>query len=173
MLDGRLDVGPGTLLDLARLEVRAADCRVAIGSGSDLRCNLVLERAGAAFTAGSRTHIGGGTLFSLAAGATVGDDVLISFDVLVMDHGGHALDFPGRASDCTDWMLGRKDWTRVPIGPVTIRDKAWVGARSILLKGVTVGEGAVVGAGSVVTRDVPDWTVVAGNPARVIRAVPR
>ncbi|HEX7588363.1 MAG TPA: acyltransferase, partial [Anaerolineae bacterium] len=50
-------------------------------------------------------------------------------------------------------------------------DKAWVSLGSIVLKGVTLGEGCIVGAGSVVTADVPPWVVVAGNPARVIRAL--
>lgn len=53
--------------------------------------------------------------------------------------------------------------------PVTIGDGAWIAARSIILPGVNIGEGAVVGAGSVVTKDVPPWTVVAGNPAKVVR----
>jgi acetyltransferase-like isoleucine patch superfamily enzyme len=47
-------------------------------------------------------------------------------------------------------------------------DHAWIGARAIILPGVTVGEGAVVSAGSVVSRDVPPYTIVAGNPAEVI-----
>lgn len=58
------------------------------------------------------------------------------------------------------------------IAPVKISDKVWIGFNSIILKGVTIGEGAVVGAGSVVTKDVPAWTVVAGNPARIIREIP-
>jgi galactoside O-acetyltransferase len=53
--------------------------------------------------------------------------------------------------------------------PVKIEDKVWIGFNSIILKGVTVGEGAIVGAGSVVTKDVPPYTIVAGNPARIIR----
>ena len=53
--------------------------------------------------------------------------------------------------------------------PVTIGAGAWVAAQSIILPGVTIGEGAVVGAGSVVTKDVAPWTVVAGNPARVVK----
>lgn len=52
--------------------------------------------------------------------------------------------------------------------PVVIEDDAWIGAGSIILPGVTVGEGSIVGAGSVVTRDVPAGTTVAGNPARSI-----
>ena len=53
--------------------------------------------------------------------------------------------------------------------PVTIKDDVWIGARVIILPGVTVGNGAVVGAGAVVTKEIDDWTIVAGNPARVIR----
>jgi maltose O-acetyltransferase len=52
---------------------------------------------------------------------------------------------------------------------VIINDKAWIGFNAILLKGVVIGEGAVVAAGSVVTKDVEPWTMVAGNPARVIK----
>jgi len=55
--------------------------------------------------------------------------------------------------------------------PVTVEDEAWVGAGAIVLPGVTVGRGSIVGAGSVVTRDVPDGVVAAGNPCRVLREV--
>ncbi|MEJ6719067.1 MAG: DapH/DapD/GlmU-related protein, partial [Akkermansiaceae bacterium] len=57
--------------------------------------------------------------------------------------------------------------------PVVIGRKCFIGARAIILKGVTVGDHAVIGAGSVVTRDVASNTVVAGNPATVIRGNPR
>ncbi|KXZ51720.1 hypothetical protein GPECTOR_11g168 [Gonium pectorale] len=57
--------------------------------------------------------------------------------------------------------------------PVTIGDDVWVGGSAIILPGVTVGDGAVVGAGAVVTRDVAPFTVVAGNPARLIRRLER
>jgi acetyltransferase-like isoleucine patch superfamily enzyme len=53
-------------------------------------------------------------------------------------------------------------------GPVMVGDRAWIGFRAVVLPGVKIGEGAVVGAGSVVTRDVPSYTIVAGNPARAI-----
>jgi maltose O-acetyltransferase len=55
--------------------------------------------------------------------------------------------------------------------PITIADNVWIGGNAILLPGVTVSENAVVGAGAVVSRDVPPNTVVAGNPARVIRKI--
>lgn len=53
--------------------------------------------------------------------------------------------------------------------PIRVADNVWIGAAAIILPGVSIGEGAVVGAGSVVTRDVPANAIVAGNPARVIR----
>ena len=53
--------------------------------------------------------------------------------------------------------------------PITIGDDVWIGMRAIILSGVTIGSGAVVGAGAVVCEDVPPMTIVAGNPARVVR----
>lgn len=56
---------------------------------------------------------------------------------------------------------------------IKIGDRVWLGGNSIILPGVTVGEGSTVGAGSVVTKDVPPYTVVAGNPARIIKHLQR
>lgn len=53
--------------------------------------------------------------------------------------------------------------------PITIGDGVWIGARAIVLPGVTIGEGAIVAAGAVVTKDVEPWTVVGGNPAKVLK----
>lgn len=68
-------------------------------------------------------------------------------------------------------MEENKKWDVVKEAPIIIKDKAWIGMNVIVLKGVTIGEGAVIGAGSVVTRDVPDWTVVGGNPAKEIKSI--
>ena len=68
-------------------------------------------------------------------------------------------------------FIQNKDWSVVNSNPIKICDDVWIGMNVIILKGVTVGEGAIVGAGSVVTKDVPAWTVVAGNPARVVKVL--
>jgi acetyltransferase-like isoleucine patch superfamily enzyme len=169
-LDGRLTIGPNTRLAGATVVVRdRAGCRLAIGAESDVSAAMVFEAADAQITIGSRTHVGGGTLLDAAVGITIGDDVLIAFGALIMDHDSHSLDFEQRRHDVTEWVQGRKDWTHVSRASVRVDDKVWVGTRAIILKGVHLGEGCVVAAGSVVTRDVPAWTLVAGSPARVIR----
>jgi acetyltransferase-like isoleucine patch superfamily enzyme len=58
------------------------------------------------------------------------------------------------------------DWRTTLCKPIRICRGVWTGARSIVLKGVTIGESAVIGVDSVVTKDVPPWTIVAGNPVR-------
>jgi galactoside O-acetyltransferase len=100
---------------------------------------------------------------------TIGSDVIISWGVTVVDHDSHAVSWALRSSDVEDWRMGRKSWEHVPVKPVTIGDKVWIGFGASILKGVTIGEGAVIGAGAVVTRAVPAYTVVGGNPARVVR----
>ncbi len=55
--------------------------------------------------------------------------------------------------------------------PVTIGDNVWIGGNTVICPGVTIGSNCVVGAGSVVTKDIPDWSVAAGNPCRVIRKI--
>ena len=101
----------------------------------------------------------------------MGDDVIISWGVTIVDHDSHALHWSLRKHDVSAWSRGEKDWTSVSISPVIIGSKVWIGFGASILKGVTIGEGSVVGAQSVVTRNVPPFSIVAGNPARVIRLI--
>ncbi|MCB9159898.1 MAG: CatB-related O-acetyltransferase [Caldilineaceae bacterium] len=69
--------------------------------------------------------------------------------------------------DRLDLPMRLQGYQRFP--PVRIEDDVWIGARAIILPGVTIGQGAIIGAGAVVTKDVPAYAVCAGNPARVLR----
>ncbi len=88
---------------------------------------------------------------------SIGDRVLLGTGVIITDNDAHPI-HPDK----------RNDYSCVRKAPVRIGDDVFVGARAMILKGVTIGEGAVVGAAAVVTRSVPAYAIVAGNPARVI-----
>jgi acetyltransferase-like isoleucine patch superfamily enzyme len=143
-------------------------CTIRVGDRGMLFAKVLFDREGASLSVGDRTFVGKST-FAIASRVEIGNDVLIAWGCTIVDHDSHALGFAGRKDDVSNWYRGFKDWSRVAIEPVVIRDKVWIGLNAVILKGVTVGEGAVVAAASVVTRDVEPWTIVAGNPARVVR----
>ena len=163
-------VGEGSSIKIWKVRALPGG-KVLIGADSQINTIIALEKEDAVLQVGSRSFVGGGTV-SCASKITIGDDVLISWDVAIFDHGSHASSFSKRANDVINWASGHKDWSAVHVAPVHIHSKAWIGFRSIILPGVTIGEGAIVGAGSVVTHDVEAWTVVAGAPARLIRMIP-
>ncbi|MBY5377327.1 hypothetical protein HFN07_28555 [Rhizobium leguminosarum] len=81
----------------------------------------------------------------------MGDEVFIADQVIIRDWDGHTI-------------VGRPDKA-----PIRIGNHVWIGMRAVILKGVTIGDGAVVAAGAIVTKDVPPGAVVAGNPAKVVK----
>jgi acetyltransferase-like isoleucine patch superfamily enzyme len=160
-------VGRGTTLAWRRLK-QVAGNRLSIGEDSVIHANIYFEDQGGEIRIGSRTYIGRSDLVCYR-NLVIGDDVIMSWGITVTDHDSHSLDWEHRRGDLLEWSKGKKNWEHIAHAPVFISDKAWIGFNVSILKGVTVGEGAVIGACSVVTRDVPPYTVVAGNPARSIR----
>jgi galactoside O-acetyltransferase len=152
-----------------RIERRHPSATVKIGKDSLIAGTLVAEAATSRIAIGDNVFIGGGALVDCLNQVTIENDVLISYQVIIMDSDNHSLRASERISDLKRWRNQEYDWSRVNSAPVLIHSKAWIGARAIITKGVVVGEGAVVATGSVVTKDVPPYTIVAGNPARVIR----
>ena len=120
---------------------------------------------------GAHTWIGGNTIIRSAQKVTIGDYCLIADNVTIQDNNTHPLDCQQRRKylekGLRDWDIDC--WYDSEIAPVAIANNVWIGMNSIILKGVSIGEGAVVGAGSVVTKDVAAYSVVAGNPAQVIK----
>ncbi|MDR1776272.1 MAG: acyltransferase [Desulfovibrio sp.] len=118
---------------------------------------------GAAIEIGEGAQLTGCSLTARSTRIVVGRGVLLAPNCVVVDSDFHAPWPPERRADAPGYEND---------APVTIGDYAWIGMNSILLKGVTVGEGAIVGAGSVVSRDVPPHSLACGVPARVVRASP-
>jgi len=147
---------------------RSAHSRIAIGehcefrsapwsnwAGIDRSCMLSTLHASAVLTIGSRCGFSG-TVISAAESITIGDRVRCGVNSAIMDTDWHGLHPADRAA------RGRS-------AAVLIEDDVWIGAGALVLKGVTIGRGTVVAAGSVVTRSLPPAVIAGGNPARVIR----
>ncbi len=88
---------------------------------------------------------------------SIGNEVLIGSGALIIDNDAHPIN-----------PTFRRDNSKTLVSPIIIEDNVFIGARSIILKGVKIGKCAVIGAGAIVTRAVPEYAIVAGNPAVVI-----
>lgn len=148
-----------TALSLGGETLRRLVCRPLLrGMGQ----NVNVER-GAYFGRGAELSIGDNSGLGLHCRCygpiTIGNDVMMApgVEIVTRNH---------ETSDVTRPM--RLQGSR-PAEPVVIEDDVWIGMRAILLPGVTVGRGSIVGAGAVVTKDVPAYSIVGGNPARVIK----
>jgi acetyltransferase-like isoleucine patch superfamily enzyme len=166
---GELNIDTSSTVNVSRITMKK-ECSLTVERDSQIEGVIIFERERVFIKIGKRTFMNG-TIIA-AQEVTIGNDVLISWGVTIVDHNSHSIAFSERARDVQDWRLGKKDWSNVKIAPVSISDKTWIGFNAIILKGVSIGEGAIIGAGSVVTKDVPAWTVAAGNPARIIRGIP-
>lgn len=151
---------------------------VTIGEKCLLASNFVFESPSGNISIGNNVHIGGATFFCRTK-IEIHDDVTMAWGITIYDHNSHSIYWEERENDnhnCyNDYQqyngnnIVNKDWSAVVSKPIIIHSKAWVGFNVTILKGVTIGEGAVIGACSVVTKDVDAWTVVGGNPAVVLK----
>lgn len=105
---------------------------------------------------GEKAYIGPGVFMDLAESIIIGEQAVIAPEAMLLTHG-----------DVGERPLA--ELVQRKASPVCLEEGCWVGARAVILPGITVGKRAVVGAGAVVTADVPDFTIVAGVPAHEIR----
>lgn len=120
----------------------------------------------------SDVYIGDNTLISCVESIEIGSMTMIAHGVQIFDNDSHPLDSQERELDyliITNQKLGNRP--KINSSPIKIGNNVWLGFNSIITKGVTIGDRSIVAAGSVVTKDVPANTLVAGNPARIIREV--
>jgi len=134
---------------------------VRISGALSIACGRVIDDP--ELVIGNRVFLGHGVVLRPNRKIEIEEDVLVAGGCYLSDSDDHPLD---RASRVAGFPAPAER-----IKPILIRRGAWLGRNACIFKGVTVGEGAVVGAASVVTRDVPPFTVVGGNPARVLREI--
>lgn len=156
---GRIYIYNGDLAEIHLGEdvcLNSADWANPIGSGNRIWIQMVGKEA--VLSIGSRTGISNAAI-TCASKVEIGNDVLIGSGAKIYDTDFHAL----------NWQQRKNNGGGVKCAPIRIENKVFIGAGCTILKGVTIGEESVIGAGSVVTRSVPAGQVWAGNPARYVR----
>lgn len=144
--------------------------QIRAGAGTIIDGQLLVFPHGGQISLGEWCYVGEGTRVWSASRITIGDRVMISHNVNIFDNLTHPVSAAQRHQHFHHIAtVGHPPSIDLGERPVTIDNDAWIAAGAMVLRGVTIGEGAIVGAGAVVTHDVAPWTVVAGNPARVIR----
>ena len=169
----------------ARLEMRGRLASVPLGSGLDRLWRMANRRLAirGEVVIGTSPRIGAGTAIWSAHGlkignhcaigpqsfiqvdGVIGDFLMTGPGVFIVGRADHAMSEVGRPMLLSSWV-GEREQAAEDV--VDIGDDVWLGAAAIVLGGVRIGTGAVVGAGAVVTHDVADFSIVAGNPARVV-----
>lgn len=140
--------------------VRITSCRETNPIGGDIK-TILFAKGQSEITIGDYSGLSNAAIVALEK-IEIGNHVFIGGNCKIYDHDFHSIKFEERIQD---------NDPGVKSAPIMIKDGAFIGAHSIILKGVTIGEKSVVGAGSVVTRSIPDGEIWAGNPAKFIRKV--
>jgi acetyltransferase-like isoleucine patch superfamily enzyme len=159
------------LMMTARIRNTRGDSNhIVIGANSVIRGELMTFAHGGEIRIGEWCYVGEDTRIWSAGSIEIGNRVLISHSVNVFDSLTHPLDAASRHDQVRQiFKQGHPRDISLDENPVKIYDDAWIGAGAMILRGVTVGEGGVVAAGAVVTKDVSPYSIVAGNPAEFVR----
>jgi len=153
----------------------AGRARIEIGAHTHVDGELLVHDYGGEIRIGSYSYVGAGARVWSGERVAIGDHVFIAHNVNIADTNAHQFDATERAEHYRRTVVGKMPFEKGTIrtAAVTIGNHAWINFNVAVLKGVTIGEGAIVGACSVVTEDVPPYVLVAGNPARVVRQLDR
>lgn len=168
---GRCNLGRGAVLyPSSRIKNHRARSAITIGENSRLLCELHTMGHGGHISIGHSCFVGENTKIWSAQSVTIGNRVLVSHDVNIHDTDSHSLSAALRHEHFKEIFSNGhpKTLEDVKSEAITIGDDAWIGFGATILKGVTIGEGAVVAARSVVTKSVEPFTIVAGSPARQV-----
>jgi len=159
------------LYDSSRIENhQARQGAIAIGAGCHILGQLRVFGHGGSIQIGEFCFVGEGARIWSAESIRIGNRVQIAHAVNIHDNNSHSSSAESRFAHFKQILTtGHPEILEdVPSAPVVIEDDTWIGFNATILKGVTIGRGAIVGAASVVTKDVAAYTVVIGSPARVV-----
>jgi acetyltransferase-like isoleucine patch superfamily enzyme len=170
-------IAPSASLQISKLP-KEPKIMVTIGENSHIYANFALLNENSTISIGSNCQIGASSILA-ATHLEIGNDVIVSWGCTFLDSNNHSLDWSLRKSDVAN---GREsyvktngksisafhDWSKVSTEPINIGSRSYIGMNVTILKGVTVGEEAVIGAASVVRSNLPPKSISLGNPSTVI-----
>ena len=139
--------------------------------GNNCRINGVLLSVGdGKIIIGDNFYLGAGSHIGSAKDIRIGDNVIISNHVKIYDNNNHPT-LPKLREEMSKNYNNRNlwSWQMAEKAPVIIEDNVWIGEYAAILKGVKIGKGSIIGMHAVVTKNVPELSVVAGNPAKVVK----
>ena len=143
--------------------------QLVIGDHVILRHNKLFCFGKGKLTIGDYSYLGDNTQIDAAEGVMVGNYCMLSNRVMIQDHTSHPVSPKKRRQQLIDLQKKPTDVYDTVIKRVKIEDNVWIGMDALILKGVTIGKNSIVGARAVVTKNVPPNSIVAGNPARVVK----
>jgi acetyltransferase-like isoleucine patch superfamily enzyme len=150
------------------------DDNIIVGDFCHIRGELLLFGHGGKIEMGDYCYVGLNTHIWSAKSIIIGNRVLISHNCNIFDNDTHPLDPEARHKQFKEIITkGQPKSINLNEREIVIEDDVLIAANSIILKGIRIGKAAIVGAGSVVTDDVPPYAVVAGNPAKIVRYIQR
>jgi len=149
--------------------------QIKVGSGTLVEGELLIFKYGGKIVIGENSYVGRNTLIWSGESVHIGSNVLISHNCNISDTSAHEFDHEERAERFENLMRHGYpvDKAAILTAPIIIEDYAWINPYVIIIKGVKIGKGAIIAAGSVVTKDVKPFTMVAGNPAKVVKELGR
>ena len=155
------------------INIKGTKESIKVGAGTNILGELLTFGHGGTIEIGEWCFIGENSRIWSAEKVKIGNHVLISHNVNINDTNGHPIDAELRRKHFQEIAtIGHpKQGLDLISLPVIIEDDVWIGFNSTILKGVTLGKGSIIAAASVVTKNVPPYSIVAGNPAKIIREV--
>lgn len=147
--------------------------KIIIGKGSIIAGRLLIFKYGGEISIGENCYIGDNTRIWSGEKVVIGNNVFVSHNVNIMDTNSHEISALERMNSFSKFLQQGLAVTKgnVETIPVIIEDHVWVGFNAVILKGVKIGEGAIIAAGAIVTKDIPPYTLVAGTPSRFIKHI--
>lgn len=148
---------------------------IIIGKNTVINGELIINPYGGKIIIGDFCYIGHNTRIQSDTQISIGNDVQISYNVSIIDNNAHELNCMERKTSLRKILVegyeNLKQRGNVLGKHIIIEDEVWINFNCIILKGVKIGRGAIIGAGSVVTKDIPPYTLAVGNPAKVIKTI--